>query len=114
MAAQLTFQPGRVPGLAHRSGHPAPVRRHCHEATPEGRPMSLGQRAALSALIHAPIRTATPRLTRSDVGAGIAWVVVTACALAWTLVIAVSLAPDISLAGALQVPQVAAMAVGVV
>jgi len=62
--------------------------------------MSLRQRAALSALIHTPIRQAGPRFCRDDVGAGIAWVVVTACALAWTLVIAVSLAPDISLATA--------------
>jgi len=114
MATQLTFQPGRVPGLAHPGRHTAPVRRHCDEVTSEGQPISLRQRAALSALIHTPIRTATPRLTRSDMGAGIAWIVVTACALAWTLVIAVSLAPDISLAGALRVPQAAAMAVGVV
>jgi len=112
MTTQLTFQPGRVPGLSRRNAGAPPVRRPCPEAAPDAPPMTLRQRAALSALIHTPIRPATPRLTREDVGAGIAWVVVTACALAWTLVIAISLAPDLSLAGVFEVPQVAAMALG--
>ena len=101
MAAELTFQPGRVPGLARRN---SPSRRGMPIEAPG---MSATQRAALTALIHTPIRQAAPRFSRADAGAGVAWIVVTACALAWTLMIAVELAPDLRIARPIEVPRVA-------
>ena len=106
MAAELTFQPGRVPGLARRSGR-------SHRDTAIAAPvMSAERQAALAALIHTPIRRPAPRFGRADVGAGIAWIVVTACALAWTLMIAVELAPDLRIARSIEIPTVAQAAEG--
>ena len=111
MAADLTFSPGYVPGLARaprrivRIAAPhaaAPVSPSCELAPP----MTADQRRALAALIHTPAGTAKSRFSRDGAGAGVVWVVVTACALAWTLTIAAALIPDTKL-GAIEVPRVA-------
>ena len=94
MTTELTFVPGRIPGMQRRT------KVHLPGMTP-------AQRAALAALIHIPARTRPPRFDRSDLGAGIAWIVVTACALAWTLVIALTLAPEVNFVRGFEVPQVA-------
>src|SRR6516225_498110 len=98
MTAELTFAPGRVPGISR-----AP-RRVVRRATPHAAapvspsdeappPMSASQRRALAALIHTPAGAGTEAYGRSRTTAGVVWAVVTACALAWTLTIAAALAP---------------------
>lgn len=76
--------------------------------------MTLDQRAALAALIHVPARPRSTRVVLADLAAGVAWMLVTACALAWTLAIAVELAPDLRFVRSFAMPhveQVAAIAV---
>jgi len=100
MTTELTFVPGRIPGMARN-------RTKVRSAPANTAGMTRAQRAALAALIHIPARTRQPRFDRSDLGAGIAWIVITACALAWTLVIALTLAPEVNFARSFEVPQVA-------
>ena len=107
MANELTFYPGRVPGLPQ-----APRLRRTPPSEEPG--MTLDQRAALAALIHVPARPRSTRVVLADLAAGVAWMLVTACALAWTLAIAVELAPDLRFARSTAMPheQVAAIVVG--
>jgi hypothetical protein len=102
MATELTFQPGRVPGLARRAPRPLG-----DVPAVAFRPMSCEQRTALRELIHTPARISASRFSRADAVAGIAWMVVTACALAWTLVIANALVPSLGIALSIEIPCVA-------
>ena len=70
MATMLTFQSGRVPGIAR-----APILRH----SPRVR-MSPAQRAALVALIHTPPAAPKSRWERRDSSGDMVWVVVIALA----------------------------------
>ncbi len=110
MAAELTFTPGRVPGIAKaprsmtaRSATAAQALPPCapEEALP---PMTARQREALAALIHTPAGEARARFLRDRAGAGIVFAVVTASALAWTLAIAVALVPELRIARAADLP----------
>ena len=112
MAAELTFSPGYVPGIARTPRRQA--RKPDVHATPSDSPlvevftpMTAEQRRALAALIHTPAGAADLRYSRDRSGAGIVWAVVTACALAWTLTIAAALLPETKLVGSIDVPRVA-------
>ena len=70
MATTLTFQPGRVPGIAS----PA-----LHEDVPA--PMNAKQREALRALIHGPATISGAQWTRRGSGTDIVWAAVMALAL---------------------------------
>ncbi|HET9046640.1 MAG TPA: hypothetical protein VFO33_06760 [Casimicrobiaceae bacterium] len=111
MTTDLTFSPGYVPGLGRTARRALPKSAvgaaaklsPCVETAP---PMTAEQRSALAALIHTPAGAVDARFRRDRAGAGVAWAVVTACALAWTLTIAAALIPEVKLA-TLDVPQIA-------
>ena len=112
MTTDLTFSPGYVPGLARATRRALPKSAvgtaakfsPCAETAP---PMTAEQRSALAALIHTPAGAVDTRFRRDRTGAGVAWAVVTACALAWTLTIAAALVPEVKLARSIDVPQIA-------
>jgi hypothetical protein len=71
MATTLTFQPGRVPGIAASAA--------LHEEVPP--PMNAKQREALRALIHGPATISGAQWTRRSSGTDVVWVAVMALAL---------------------------------
>jgi len=71
MASMLTFQPGRVPGIADASSSNRQV----------AEPMTSRQRAALSALIHVPAGTRNSYWQRLDRGTDAFWSVIVALSL---------------------------------
>ena len=116
MTAELTFVPGRVPGIARSSigASKAPARRPpVHAAAPASPDrdllpgMTARQRHALAALVHTSAGDDDSRYAASRGGANVAWIAVLACALAWTMAIALELSPDLRVAWRLDVPRVA-------
>ena len=123
MTADLTFVPGRVPGIARsraRTNVAVALRRPpAHAAAPVTGPrdpllpgMTAPQRQALAALIHTPAGTEDERDGASHGAANVAWIAVVACALAWTMAIVVELAPDLRIAHTATGPWVAQPHVG--
>jgi hypothetical protein len=110
MAADLTF----APGFAARAREPSPRTVRDLARGPAAPvvsvdvvlPMTAEQRRALAMLIHTPPGDAA-RFPGARVGGGVAWAVVTACALAWTLTIATALISDAAVAQASSASHVA-------
>jgi len=111
MTADLTFVPGRVPGIARSRiatkgpGAAALRRPPAHAAAPVTQPrdpllpgMTAPQRQALAALIHTPAGGDDGRDGVLHGATNVAWMAVVACALAWTMAIVVELAPDLGFA----------------
>jgi hypothetical protein len=96
MATELTFKPGRVPGIAVAK----PARR-----APIG-DMSAVQREALAGLIHEPVRTTGWRAGQSA-GAVTVWLIATATALLWSFAIAFVLLQEVGLIPSIDAPMAA-------
>jgi hypothetical protein len=96
MATELTFKPGRVPGIA--------VATRAHRAPIGG--MSAVQRDALAGLIHEPVRT-TGWHAGQSAGAVTVWLIATATALLWSFAIAFVLLQEVGL-----VPPIDALVAG--
>ena len=121
MAAELTFTPGRVPGIARSQPRPSTTaarRPSAHGAAPVSPPrdllpgMTLAQRRALAALVHTPAGALDLRCGASRRGSNVAWIALFLCTLAWTVAIAVELTPELRVARAIDAPRVAQPHVG--
>jgi len=120
MTADLTFVPGRVPGIARSRAATGSLRRPpARAAAPVTQPrdpllpgMTAPQRQALAALIHTPAGGDDGRDGVLRGAANVAWMAVVACALVWTMAIVVELAPDLRFARTAPGPWVAQPHVG--